>query len=95
MERWQAMFDQTNTSAVRAKRESAPRSIRDARAIRRADAGGYVSKMATQTSLEELVQQSDSRDRFATVIGLSLMFALALSGVEVLARVWANMEMIR
>jgi hypothetical protein len=60
--------------------------------MRRADAGGHVSKIATQTSL---VRQSDSRHRFAAVIGLSLICALALSGVEVLARVWANMEMIR
>jgi hypothetical protein len=89
------MFDQTDTSAARTKRESAPRSIRDARAVRRADAGGYVSKMATQTSLEELVQESDSRARFAAVIGLSLIIALALSGAEVLARVWASTEMIR
>jgi hypothetical protein len=89
------MFDQTNTSAVRTKRESASRSMRDVRAIRRADAGGYVSKTATDTSLEKSGEQSGWRDHFAVAVGLLLMSAVVLSGLEVLGRLWANTGMIR
>jgi enoyl-CoA hydratase/carnithine racemase len=43
--------------------------MRDARAIRRADAGGYVSKMATDTFLEKSGEQSGWRDHFAVAVG--------------------------
>jgi len=89
------MFDQKDASAVRAKRESVFRSKRYARAIRRADAGGYVSKTATDTPLEKSGEQSGSRDHFAVAVGLLLMSAVVLGGLEVLGRLWANTGMIR
>src|SRR5258708_39131929 len=89
------MFDQTNTSAVRTKRESASRSMRDTRAIRRADAAGYVSKTATDTSLEKSGKQSGWRDHFAVAVGLLRMSAVVLSGLEALGRLSGNTGMIR
>jgi hypothetical protein len=88
------MFDQTNTSAVRTNRESAFRSKRDATAIRVADASGDVSKTATGTSVEKSGEGS-WRDHFAVAVGLLLMSAIVLSGLEVFAHLWANTGMIR
>jgi hypothetical protein len=88
------MFDQTNTSAARAKRESPVRSNRNATAVRAADAGGYVSKTATGTSLEKSGEGS-WRDHFAVAVGLLLMSAIVLSGLEVFAHLWANTGMIQ
>jgi hypothetical protein len=89
------MFDQTDALMVRITHKSAVRSKRDARAIRRADAGGYVSKTATDTSLEKSGEQSGWRDYFAVAVGLLLMSAIVLSGLEVFGRLWANTGMIR
>ena len=85
------MFDQTNTSALRTKRASAFRSNRDATAVRATDTGGYVSKTATDTSVEK----SGERSYFAVAVGLLLMSAIVLSGLEVFAHLWANTGMIR
>jgi hypothetical protein len=88
------IFDQTNTSVARTTRESAFKSSRDATAVRKADAGRYVSKTATHTSVEKSGERS-WRDNFAVAVGLLLMFAIVLSGLEVWAHSWANTGMVR
>jgi hypothetical protein len=85
---------QIDRSTARTTRESAFRSNRDATTIRAADAGGYLSKTATGTSLEKSGEGS-WRDIFAVAVGLLLMSVVVLSGLEVLGRLCANMEMIR
>jgi len=88
------MFDQTNTSVARTTRESAFKSSRDATAVRKADADRYVFKTATDTSAEKSGERS-WRDNFAVAVGLLLMFAIVLSGLEVCAHLWANTGMVR
>jgi hypothetical protein len=85
---------QIDGSTARTTRESAFRSERDATAGRAADAGGYVSKTATGTSLDKSGEGS-WRDHFAVVVGLLFMSAIVLSGLEVCAHLWANTGMIR
>jgi hypothetical protein len=91
------MFDQRSTSVARTTGESAFKSSRDATALRKADAADadrYVSKTATDTSVENSGERS-WRDNFAVAVGLLLMFAIVLSGLEVCAHLWANTGMVR
>ena len=53
--------------------------------------GKAISKTATATSMEK----SGERSYFAVAVGLLLMSAIALTGLEVFARLWANTGMIR
>jgi hypothetical protein len=89
------MPNQIDESAVRATRESAFRTKRDARVIREANAAGYVPKTDNDTFLEKSGERSGWRDDFQVVVGLLLMSAIALAGLEVFARMWANTGMIR
>ena len=77
---------QIDGSTAQTTRESAFRSKGDATAVRAADAGRYVSKTTTDTSVEK----SGERSYFAEAVGLLLMSAIALSGLEVFAHLWAN-----
>ncbi len=90
------MFNQTKASAVQPARESVFQSTRSARAIRRSESGRHLYATTAQTFVEP-AERPDEGGRFATVIGFSLSFALLVSGLAVLAHIWANaaMTMIR
>jgi len=87
------VFNQTKASAVQANRESVLRSTRSGGAIRRSDGGQHLCATATQTFLQP-PERTDSGDRFGTVIGFSLCFVLVVSGLAVVAHIWANAGMI-
>ena len=90
------MFNQTKASAVQPGRKSVFRSTRSAGAIRGSEDGRHLCATATQTFVEP-AERSDSGGWFDTVIGFSLSFALLVSGLAVVAHIWANagMTMIR
>jgi hypothetical protein len=88
------MFSQTG-SAVQATRESAFRSERDARLRREANADAYIYRTSTATSSRKSDERPLRRDRFQLAIGVVLMSAIALGGLEVFARLCANTAMIR
>jgi hypothetical protein len=89
------MFDQIDRSAVRTTRESAFRTKRDARVIREANARGYVPKTGIDASMKESGERSGWRAHFQLAVGLLLMSAIVLGGLEVFARLWTNTGMIR
>ena len=90
-----AVFRQKDGSAVRDTRESAFRVNRNGTVIREANAYPYASRMGTDTSFKESGERSGWRDHFAVAVGLLLMSAVVLSGLEVFGRLWANTGMIR
>jgi len=90
------MFDQLDGPTVPVTQESAFRSKRDARGVRRGVAArGYASKIAAETSLRQTGEEASWRGQFAMVVGVLLMSAIVLGGLEVFERLWANMAMVR
>jgi len=90
-----AVFRQKDESAVRDTRESAFRVNRNATVIREANAYAYASRTGTDTSFKKSGERSGWRDHFQTAVGLLLMSAIAIGGLEVFARLCANTGMIR
>ena len=90
------MFNQTKASAGQPGRESVFRSTRSAGAIRRSEGDRHLSATTTQTFMKP-IEHSDPGGWFGAVVGFSLSFALLVSGLAVVAHIWANagMTMIR
>ena len=89
------MFDQTSKSAAPTTREAAYRSERNAKHIRGTNADAHIYRTSADTSPRKAVAQQDSRDHIRTAVGLLLMSAIALGGLEVFIRLCANTAMIR
>jgi hypothetical protein len=87
------MFDQIDGSAVRSTRESAFQTMRNATAIRETDADKYLFTADSDAALKS--ERSGWRDYLQVAVGLLLMSAIALGGLEVFARLYANTGMVR
>jgi hypothetical protein len=89
------VFDKISGSAAPITREAAYPSERNARNIRGTNPDTHIYRTAADTSSRKPLGRSDWRHHFQLVVGLLVMSAIALGGLEVFIRLCANTAMIR
>jgi len=89
------MFDRISGSTAPTTREAVYPSERNARNFRGTNADARIYRTGADALSRKAIERSDWRDHFQIAVGLLLMSAIALGGLEVFLRLCANTAMIR
>jgi len=89
------MFDQMSESPAPITPEAEYPSERNTRNFRGTKAGAHIYRAGVDASSEKRAGRSYWRDHFQMAVGVLLMSAIALGGLEVFIRLCANTAMIR